>query len=80
MNPITKYILVLDSKGEVIGTVSTPGPNGENFELQAQCQNYYSQLGISGYEEYPDGIKWLFQGNWYTSDEVNRMLKMIAFT
>jgi hypothetical protein len=53
--------------------------NGKN-ELVNQACEYKLAIGIDGYEEYEDGtIKWCFGNNLYTTEQVERMLKLKVF-
>lgn len=40
----------------------------------------YIELGVTGYEEFQNGnVKWLFENNWYNTDQLNRIRNMKGF-
>ncbi len=47
--------------------------------LVNQLFEYYMEIGVTGYEEDEDGVRWLFENNWYDQDQIDRILKMKAF-
>lgn len=52
----------------------------EKPELIDQACEYKIQIGIDGYDEYEDGtVKWRFNNNYYTTEQVERMIKMKVF-
>jgi hypothetical protein len=80
MEAPSEYYLVINSEGNIIATHSVLGYVGENAALQRQCEVYYDQIGVEGYKDYVDYTIWLLKGEWYTDAQINRMLRLKAFS
>lgn len=79
MEPLSEFYLVLNSQRQVIATHSRPGPQGEDHELQLLCLDYFKQIGVEGFKDYEDHTMWVVNGEWYTDNQINRMLRLKVF-
>jgi hypothetical protein len=52
----------------------------ENHKLLEILFDLYEVLEVDGYDEGPTGLYWSIKNNWYTSDQIERMLALKAFT
>lgn len=51
----------------------------ENSELCEKAFQYYEQLGVEGYDQDENQVLWLIKNDWYTTAQIDRMLKLKAF-
>ena len=68
---------------------STAGPGIFNYQMRSinekphlvkKLCEYNVQIGIDRYTEYDDGsVVWHFQNNWYSTDQVAKLIKLKAF-
>jgi hypothetical protein len=80
MEAPAEFYLIINAEGQIIATHSKLGEVGENSALQKQCEIYYDQIGVEGYKDYVDFTIWLLNGEWYTDNQISRMLRLKAFS
>lgn len=51
----------------------------EKSDLMDKLFTYCEQLGVDGYDEDHNGVAWSIRNNWYTTDQIERMLALKAF-
>ena len=78
MEPISKFrIIDFDKQWDTVISSYSKGP--VNAKLYETLVGLHKSLGVEGYDEYRNGTKWLFQGKWYSSSEIERVLDLKAF-
>lgn len=54
-----------------------------NSELFSKLKDYHTRIGVMGYQEWsyddPYHVRWLFNNQWYSSEEIERMVKLPMF-
>jgi hypothetical protein len=70
-------ILIYDSKKSTVLSWTSCGSG--NNDLLDLLFEYCKILGVTSYVAEDDNIKWLLHNNWYSSDEIERMIKIKVF-
>lgn len=52
----------------------------EKYDLSAQLYEYFDKIGVVAYEEYDYGVRWELHDKWFTTEQIERMLQLQAFT
>ena len=50
-----------------------------NSGLFNKLKDYHTRIGVMGYQEYSDCVRWYFNDRWYSSEEIERMVKLPMF-
>jgi hypothetical protein len=73
---ITSYSLPTK---EIYSWHSYPDSHGEDYETITKMFEYFEELVVVAYKENPEGIFWELDGNWYDTDQIERIRKLKGF-
>lgn len=78
MEPISIFKIVdYDDQSNII--ISSFSHGRVNDKLYDLLRGLRKSLGVEGYYEYADGVKWLFKGKLYSCRQIERMFALKAF-
>jgi len=78
MKPISIFIIIdYDKSSNIVISSWSQGP--VNASLYDSLREFRKTLGVEGYYEYLDDVKWLFQKKLYSSSQIEKMLTLKAF-
>lgn len=84
MEVIGRFSYIFDDKGRRCGDRTYTGTGfftRHLAELRSKCLDYFLKLGVIGFEEYEDhSVKWMYQNELYSTEQIERILKIKAFT
>ena len=77
MKPLSTTTILVSEKTRMVSWHCS----GDSFnpELFNKLKTYHTLIGVMAYQEYPDHVRWHFNEKWYSSEEIERIVKLPMF-